>query len=124
MSALSAFNSQLLKFFEDLSETFPEERDIRVAKEALEGARKINPRLILDLFYEHVARDLRKPILEEDAQKIVEIGRIKIETQFNEILPALAIFDKHWATLSDSNRNVIWKYLKVLIALCDKARSS
>jgi hypothetical protein len=124
MSVLSAFNSQLLKFFEDLSETFPEERDIRVAREALEGARKINPRLILDLFYEHVARDLRQAILEEDAEKIVKVGRIKIETQFNEILPAITIFDKHWATLSEQNRASIWKYLKVLIALCDKARTT
>jgi hypothetical protein len=124
MSVLSAFNSQLLKFFEDLSDTFPEERDIRVAREALEGARKINPRLILDLFYEHVARDLRQAILEEDAEKIVKVGRIKIETQFNEILPAITIFDKHWATLSEQNRASIWKYLKVLIALCDKARTT
>jgi hypothetical protein len=121
MSALSAFNSQLIKFFDDLSETFPEERDIRIAKEALEGARKINPRLILDLFYEHVAKDLRDAIMTENAAKIVEVARIKIQTQFNEILPALAIFDKHWNSLSDGNKQSIWRYLKVLILLADKA---
>ena len=121
MSYLSAFVSQLIKFFEDLSETFPEEKDIRAALEGLQFARKANPRLILDLFYEHVAKDLREAILTEDAQKIVEVGRIKIATQFNEIMPALAIFDKHWPTLSDANRDSIWKYLKVLVALCDKA---
>lgn len=121
MSTLSAFNSQLIKFFNDLSETFPEERDIRVAKDALEGARKINPRLILDLFYEHVAKDLRDAILTENAAKIVEVARIKIQTQFNEILPALAIFDKHWDELSDGNKQSIWRYLKVLIVLADKA---
>lgn len=121
MSALSAFNSQLIKFFDDLSETFPEERDIRIAKEALEGARKINPRLILDLFYEHVAKDLREAIMTENASKIVEVARIKIQTQFNEILPALAIFDKHWGSLSDGNKQSIWRYLKVLILLADKA---
>jgi hypothetical protein len=121
MSALSAFNSQLIKFFDDLSETFPEERDIRIAKEALEGARKINPRLILDLFYEHVAKDLREAIMTENAAKIVEVARIKIQTQFNEILPALAIFDKHWSSLSDGNKQSIWRYLKVLILLADKA---
>lgn len=121
MSTLSAFTSQLIKFFDDLSETFPEERDIRIAKEALEGARKINPRLILDLFYEHVAKDLRDAILTENAAKIVEVARIKIQTQFNEILPALAIFDKHWGELSDGNKQSIWRYLKVLIVLADKA---
>ena len=122
MSFLSAFNSQLIKFFEDLSETFPEEKEIRAALEGLQFARKSNPRLILDMFYEHIARDLRTAILEENVEKIIEFGRIKISKQFNEIMPALSIFDKHWATLSDANRDIIWKYLKVLLALCDKAR--
>ena len=122
MSFLSAFNSQLIKFFEDLSETFPEEKEIRAALEGLQFARKSNPRLILDMFYEHIARDLRTAILEENVEKIIEFGRIKISKQFNEIMPALSIFDKHWSTLSDANRNIIWKYLKVLLVLCDKAR--
>jgi len=122
MSFLSAFNSQLIKFFEDLSETFPEEKEIRAALEGLQFARKSNPRLILDMFYEHIARDLRTAILEENVDKIIEFGRLKISKQFNEIMPALSIFDKHWSTLSDANRNIIWKYLKVLIVLCDKAR--
>ena len=123
MSALSAFNTQLIKFFEELRDTFPEEREIRVALEALQGAKKINPRLILDLFYEHVGRDLRGAIQEQNEQKIIAHAKEKIKTQFNEILPALAIFDKHWPTLSEANQEIIWKYLKVLIVLCDKARA-
>jgi hypothetical protein len=123
MSFLSAFNSQLIKFFEDLSETFPEEKEIRAALEGLQFARKSNPRLILDMFYEHIARDLRTAILEENVEKIIEFGRIKISKQFNEIMPALSIFEKHWPTLSDVNRQAIWKYLKILIALSEKARA-
>jgi hypothetical protein len=36
--------------------------------------------------------------------------------------PALMIFDKHWPTMADANRKAIWQYLKVLCALCEKAR--
>ena len=54
---LGAFCNQLIRFFEELSETFPEERDIKMALEAIQGARKVNPRLILDLFYEGVAKE-------------------------------------------------------------------
>jgi hypothetical protein len=122
MSFLSAFNSKLIDFFKELSETFPEEREIRGALDAIQGARKINPRLILDLFYEHVARDLREAIMEQNDEKIVKVAREKIQNQFNEIMPALAIFDKHWDTLSDANKDIIWKWLKLLIVLCDKAR--
>jgi len=38
MSALGAFNTQLIRFFEDLTETFPEERDIKMALEAIQAA--------------------------------------------------------------------------------------
>ena len=122
-SALTAFCNNLVRFFEELKETFPEERDIKLALETIISARRINPRLVLDMFTEHVSKPLREPIAKEDEQAIIAYGRAVISTQFNEILPAIAIFDKHWATLSDSNRKSIWNYLKVLVALSDKAQS-
>jgi len=123
MSALSAFVNQLIRFFQDLSETFPEEKDIKMALEAVEGAKKINPRLILDLFYENVYLDLHEAIGNEDVGTIIAVAKRKISTQFNEILPALSIFQKHWPTLDDTNRSAILKYMKVLIILCAKARA-
>jgi len=123
MSALSAFVNQLIRFFQDLSETFPEEKDIKMALEAVEGAKKINPRLILDLFYENVYLDLHEAIGNEDVETIIAVAKRKISTQFNEILPALSIFQKHWPTLDDTNRTAILKYMKVLIILCAKARA-
>jgi hypothetical protein len=122
-SPLTQFGNLLVRFFEELGETFPEERDIKLALDTIQSARKINPRLISDLFYEHIAKDLREAIANEDDAKIIQYGKTKISTQFNEILPALAIFDKHWSTLSDQNRTQIWKYLKALVILNDRART-
>jgi hypothetical protein len=122
MSALGAFNTQLIRFFEELSETYPEEKAIKGALEALYGAKKINPKLILDLFYEHVYKDLNTPILNEDAEIVVAYAKNKISGQFNEMSPALFIFDKHWTTMAESNQKAIWNYLKVLCKLCEKAR--
>lgn len=124
MSALSAFTAQLVKFFEELCDTFPEEKDIKMATEAIKGAKKINPRLILDLFTEHVYNDLGPAVLKRDVDHIREVAQQKISTQFNEMISALAIFDKHWDTMGPSNQEVIWQYLKVLCVLCEKARAS
>ena len=124
MSALSAFNNQLLNFFEELCSTFPEEKDIKMATEAIRGAKKINPRLILDLFQEHVYKDLAPAIASRDVNLIRQIAQHKISTQFNEMISALAIFDKHWDTMGPQNQEVIWQYLKVLCLLSEKARSS
>jgi hypothetical protein len=124
MSALSAFNTQLLNFFEELCNTFPEERDIKMATEAIKGAKKINPRLVLDLFTDHVYNDLAPAVLKRDVVHIRQVAQQKISTQFNEMISALAIFDKHWDSMGTANQEIIWQYLKVLCVLSEKARAA
>ena len=123
MSVLSAFTTQLVNFFEELTVTFPEERDIKLALEAIKGAKKINPRLILDLYYEHVYKDLSTAIANRDIVTIRAVAQSKISNQFNEMISALAIFDKHWDSMGQANQDIIWQYLKVLSLLCEKARA-
>ena len=123
MSYLSAFTTQLIQFFENLQETIPEEKDIRMATEALKGAKKINPRLIYELFYEHIYVDLHEVVDKRDVAFIVQYGRHKAATKFNEIMPAISIFDKHWSSLSPASQEAIWKYMKVLCILCEKVHS-
>lgn len=124
MSALGAFNTQLVRFFEELATTFPEERDIKLSLEAIQGAKKINPKLILDLFHDNVYRDLSDPIQRQDTDVVIGYAKSKIQGQFNEMSPALLIFDKHWPSMTDANQQAIWKYLKVLCILCEKARGA
>jgi len=124
MSALTAFNTQLLNFFEELCNTFPEEKDIKMATEAIKGAKKINPRLILDLFTEHVYNDLAPSVAKRDVNQIRLVAQQKISSQFNEMISALAIFDKHWDSMGTQNQEVIWQYLKVLCILSEKARAA
>ncbi len=122
MSYLSAFNNQLIRFFEDLADTYPEEREIKMGLETIQGAKKINPKLILDLFYEHVYKEANDYIQMEDDRALIQYAHGKIQNQFNEMSPALLIFDKHWDTMSESNRSHVWKYMKVLCILCAKAK--
>jgi len=122
-TALGAFCVQIIRFFEELGDTFPEERDIKLGLEAIQGARKINPKLILDLFYEHVYRDAHEFIEQENDDGLVTYAKAKVHSQFNEMSSALLIFDKHWDTMADSNRSAIWKYMKVLCVLCAKAKA-
>jgi hypothetical protein len=124
MSALGAFNNQLIRFFQELRDTFPEERDIKMALEAIEGAKKINPKMILDLFWEYVHKDLSDAIKREDDEVVIGYAKNQISSQFNEMSPALLIFDKHWPDMTEQSRKAIWNYLKVLCILCEKARAA
>ena len=120
-SPLGLFVDKLVAFFRDLKETYPEEKEIKSALESIEAARKVNPRLVHDLFTEHIYKPLREDILAEDVDKIVAYTKHAIQTQFNEIYPALTIFEKYWGDMSDSNRSAIWKHLKVLVLLSERA---
>ena len=122
MSLLGAFNNQLIRFFEELTESFPEEKDIKMGLEAIQGAKKINQKLILDLFYEHVYKGIHDAIDQENEMAVVEFAQRKIKGEFNEMSSALIIFDKQWNTMTENNKSAIWKYLKVLCVLCEKAK--
>lgn len=122
MSYLGAFTTQLVRFFEELADSFPEEREIKMALEAVQGLKKINPKMLLELFYDYVHKGISEAIAREDEEFVIQYARTQISGQFNEMSTALMIFDKHWPTMSDANRSAIWKYLKVLCALCEKAK--
>ncbi len=119
---MGAFTTQLVRFFEDLAESYPEEKEIKMALEAVQGLKKVNPKMLLELFYEYVYMGISEAIAREDEEFIIHYARSTITGQFNEMSAALMIFDKHWPAMSDANRSVIWKYLKVLCALCEKVK--
>jgi hypothetical protein len=123
MSVLGAFTTQLVNFFDELCSTFPEEREIKMANEAIKGAKKINPRLMLDLFYDHVYADCAEAISRRDVMVIRQIAQRKISTQFNEMISALSIFDKYWDTMGPANQEVIWQYMTVLCRLAERVKS-
>lgn len=121
MSFLNAFTTQLINFFDELCAVFPEEKDIKMATEGLKGVKKINPRLMLDLFMEHVYKDCSVAIYEKNVDQFIQVAQMKIAQQFNDILSALSLFQKHWYTLSSKNQDMMWQYLQILCRLAEKA---
>ena len=119
---LGLFTEKLIGFFRDLKETYPEEKDIKIALDGLEAAKKINPRLIHDIFYEHVYTPLNEQIMSEDVDAIIAYTKVAIQTQFNAIYPARTFFETYWPDMSESTRSALWKHLKVRIVLAEKAK--
>ena len=63
---LKAFNDHFEEFINDVREVFPDDVDIETAGAALLRLRKMNPKLILQTFYEYVACPYRTEIVEGD----------------------------------------------------------
>jgi len=123
MSLLPAFCNQLIRFFEELQSTYSEEKSISMALEAIRAAKKSNPKLVLDMFHEYIYKPTNDLIMTRNDHEIILFARKIMSSQFNELMPALMIFDKYGPTMSQTNRDVIWQYLEVLCKLCEKARA-
>ena len=119
---LGAFCNQLIRFFEELQGTFPEEKSISMALEAIKAAKKSNPKLVLDMFHNYIYVPANDMIMNRKDDELIVLAQKTMATRFNELMPALMIFDKYWPTMSQTNRDVIWQYLEVLCKLCEKAK--
>ena len=122
MSLLAAFCNQLIRFFEELQSTYSEEKSISMALEAIKAAKKSNPKLIVDMFHEYIYKPANDLIATRNDTELINLAKKTMATRFNELMPALMIFDKYWPTMSQTNRDVIWQYLEVLCKLCEKVR--
>ena len=117
MTELRAFCNQLVAFFEDISETYPEEADIRTAAQALKLVKQANPRFIYTTFMHKVYSEFAEHILNEDEEYILGRAKQILESEHSDINYAFWIFDKHWSTMSETNKQHIWRYVKSLVLL-------
>ena len=120
MSILSAFCNQFVAFFEDLSLTYPEEKDISTAYQALKLLKQANPRLIHTVFMDVIGDDFAKHILDEDEEYVIDRAKKVLETEYVNMSYIFRIFDTHWSSMSETNKSHIWKYLKSLVLLAAK----
>jgi hypothetical protein len=119
-ATLGNFCNLLIQFFEDMTETYPEEKDIAMASAALRLMKQANPRLIHTVFMDNVYTEFKEPLLAEDEDYILRRAREILDSKYAEINYAFWIFDKHWSTMTETNKRHIWNYMKALILMAEK----
>jgi len=117
---LSRFNGLLCDFFDEMAATYPEENDIKQAATALKTLKKMNPKLIHATFMETVHSEFKDPIMRSDEEYLVKRAHEILQSQYSDMAFAFWIFDKHWKTMSQENKENVWKYCKALIVLAEK----
>jgi hypothetical protein len=117
---LRVFCDQLIAFFEDISETYPEEKDLGVATPALKLVAKANPRMVHTVFKDVIYTEFSKHILEENEEYVLKRAKEILDSKYSDVAYAFLIFDRHWSTMTETNKQHIWKYLKTLILLCER----
>jgi hypothetical protein len=122
MSLLGAFCNQLIRFFEELQASFPEEKGISMALEAIKAGKRSNPKLMLDVFHDKIYKPANDFIINKKDTEIRSLAKVIMSKQYNEMMPALMIFDKYWPTMTNESKEAVWQYLLVLCKLCEKVK--
>lgn len=119
MSLLNSFVKQLLTFSKELEASYPDVKELHKGVELIDNCRKINPRLIHELFYKYIYIPFYKDIKNKEIQSIQT--KISSDRSIHSAFPLfIELFTTHWNTMSDNNKEVIWKYLFILCSLSEK----
>lgn len=117
MSILSAFNNHLVEFMEDVESIFPEDRDIRKAKTAIEMMKKANPRMLIMIWKSNIAIPYGSYIENGDVKYFLEKD-YSVDFQGTDsekkILDAIDRFRQPIRNMSKINKEKSMKYIQNL----------
>lgn len=121
------FNKHADEFCKDLVTTFPDVPEFKQLKSALLLVRNLDERKPREVFTKFLTHDIRTSILNKDeAFFLTEVHNHKHiihdvdnvdASQWDNIVDMLRNL---WGTLDAANKDVIWKYFHVLVAVSDK----
>lgn len=122
MSLLSAFNTQVENFLTELTEMYPDDKDLAFGKTSVYLLKKTNPRHIHSLFYNY-AYPYKEKVLRKDESFFLEKDESKYfysEESRKNYFSTILNLKKYWKGMSTESKEQIWTYFLVLFKLSDK----
>ena len=119
---LKAFNEHFIQFVMDIHKVFPEDNDILYSLNALKEIRKMNPKLIMVIFNDYVAKNYRDEIMSGNIDFFLDkdySSDMKNMKNANSIVEKINSLREPIRKMNDDNKNKTLKYLQNLIKLCD-----
>ena len=117
---VQAFNNQFEELVQDIERIFPEDADIATASRSLKKLRKLNPKIIIKVFYDYVDKPYGTFIhdnyltffLEKDYSK--DLGKSMFGS---EILAKIEVIKNPIANMTSEQQNTVLKYFQNLCKL-------
>jgi hypothetical protein len=118
------FNQKAEEFCKDLVSTFPEVNEFKQLKSGMLLLKNLDEKKPREIFSGFMTQQFRESIMGRHESFFMNeahehIGRIDgvDNSQWDSIVDLLRSL---WVGLNDENKDVIWKYFQVLIAVSDK----
>ena len=119
MSIKQIFLQNTDNFINELSNLFPTNRDITLLKEKYFLIKDIDGKLIITYFIQFVYPHKQK-ILNQDDTYFLEGGGQEQVKGSNELKLVDNIKNLWLNEMSDENKQIMWKYFKLFVVLCEK----
>ena len=119
-SIQTAFVNQLLRLLQELTEIFPDDKDLRLGLSTLEMIQMVNPNMILVGFREFVC-PYADYIQEKNEQFFLEIQTFQSLLQYDQtFLSTIVDMQQYWKIMTEKTKNQMWLYFQILLKLVHK----
>ena len=126
---LENFNNKLGEFLGELSDTFPELGDLKLLKTSFMMMRNLSERTTQRIFDTHVAIPFGDKINRKDESFFLNYDYTDVVSSIaptsvdaEQSMDIIGKLKSIWHTLDAVNKDVIWKYLAVLMFLNNKCK--
>jgi hypothetical protein len=120
-SIVSIFNNHLAEFVEDIERVFPEDVDIKSAKNALILIKKNNPKLLPNIWYRNVAKPYKEQIESGDVEFFISKDYstdCERHGHGQKIMEAIDKLRNPVKNMSSEEQEKTMKYVQNLSTLC------
>ena len=114
---LQAFNNHFEEFIDDVVRVFPDDKEIATASNALKKMRKVNPKLIINVFIEYIQIPYGSQIMDNNIKFFLE--KDYSDNLSNEILSKVNSIKGPIADMYVEEQTKVIKYLQNLCKLCE-----
>ena len=121
MDTLQKFNVTFEEFIEDLVKVFPDDPELRVYEMLLRSCLKSDPRYVLDVFHSCVTVPYAEEILSKNEDFFLRHQYDSITETSSQALDVVDRIKSYWKDMSEQNKEIIWKYFRILVLLDRKA---
>jgi hypothetical protein len=121
MDYLEKFNQSFREFMEDLQRVIPEEdAEFRMYQLAIQAAMMLQPRTVSNIFHDKVVAPYGDHLLARDESFFLSHTYDEVKGEHVEAAAVIDRVKKYWTIISQEDKEVVWKYFRVLILLSKK----
>jgi hypothetical protein len=120
MDYLAKFNETFVTFVEDLMQALPNDAELQLYQIAIKGIIMADKTLIRRMFHEKVTLKYEQHILNKNDDFFLNKDFSHYEQTYTQASQLIRKLKNSWVQLSDDNKQVVWKYFKVLLCLDKK----